>query len=541
MRNRLFDIGGDGIVPWACDGALIAENEVCRAACSAYEANAAIWPWSCDNTVITGNTAAFTAKYPGNGDGQGFDVDTNNRNTIVENNLSYQNEGGFILICGEKDTLNKGVIVRNNISVSDGMAIFTLWNNLEDVFIYNNTVYSPDNSRAVYLIANWGKGNADPIQMKKVEFFNNLVATETPLAFRGMQKSWNIHHNLYTGTHAGQLAKTGRSNIVRNPLFSGEIDPAREVRTQLKQLFPHNASGGCAPGCPSSAAKRLFRHPAKSGRTNRRTGSNSMNSRPYPPRFHAPAVFGVRPGSDFFLALPVEGERLSLDCANPPPGTGFDAAAGALSGRIGRPGIYPVEFEAENPAGRSRCTIRLIAGEGIQLTPPMGMEQLVLLLGGRQRCRNPENGTRTRRTRTRRPRLEFREHRRLLAGRARRKIRRDPGKRTLPRHESAGRLHPQPRAAVRPLFNAVDRHLCRIPRRQHRPGTRRTAVPAGAGTASAESGIRPLSGTPQPRRRPARPRNGGSATMCASGPNGGRLREGRLAPERPPDRAPHSR
>lgn len=92
----------------------------------------------------------------------------------------------------------------------------------------------------------------------------------------------------------------------------------------------------------------------------------------HPPRFHAPAVFGVRPGSDFFLALPVEGERLSLDCTNPPPGTGFDAAAGVLSGRIGRPGIYPVEFEAENPAGRSRCTIRLIAGEGIQLTPPMG-------------------------------------------------------------------------------------------------------------------------------------------------------------------------
>lgn len=263
MRNRLFDIGGDGIVPWACDGALIAENEVCRAACSAYEANAAIWPWSCDNTVITGNTAAFTAKYPGNGDGQGFDVDTNNRNTIVENNLSYQNEGGFILICGEKDTLNKGVIVRNNISVSDGMAIFTLWNNLEDVFIYNNTVYSPDNSRAVYLIANWGKGNADPIQMKKVEFFNNLVATETPLAFRGMQKSWNIHHNLYTGTHAGQLAKTGRSNIVRNPLFSGEIDPAREVRTQLKQLFPHNASGGCAPAVPLRLQSDYFGTPRK--------------------------------------------------------------------------------------------------------------------------------------------------------------------------------------------------------------------------------------------------------------------------------------
>lgn len=90
------------------------------------------------------------------------------------------------------------------------------------------------------------------------------------------------------------------------------------------------------------------------------------------PCFHAPAVFGVRPSSDFFLVLPVEGENLSLYCENPPPGTKFSPASGTLSGRIAESGDYLVTFEAENSVGCASCGIRLIVGEKIQLTPPMG-------------------------------------------------------------------------------------------------------------------------------------------------------------------------
>ena len=91
-----------------------------------------------------------------------------------------------------------------------------------------------------------------------------------------------------------------------------------------------------------------------------------------PPRFHAPAVFGARPGNHFFLPLPAEGENLQLNCVNPPTGTVCDASAGTLSGKISAPGRYPVIFEAENAAGIASCRIDLIVGEHIQLTPPMG-------------------------------------------------------------------------------------------------------------------------------------------------------------------------
>ncbi len=90
------------------------------------------------------------------------------------------------------------------------------------------------------------------------------------------------------------------------------------------------------------------------------------------PRFHTPAIFGARPGNQFLLVLPVEGEAVSLDCTNPPEGTRFDPASGTLSGAIARAGRYPVTFTAANRAGETAATIELRIGEQIQLTPPMG-------------------------------------------------------------------------------------------------------------------------------------------------------------------------
>jgi hypothetical protein len=49
--NFVEDIGGDGIVPWATDGAVVAHNIArhCNRRANAY--NAGIWPWSADNAA----------------------------------------------------------------------------------------------------------------------------------------------------------------------------------------------------------------------------------------------------------------------------------------------------------------------------------------------------------------------------------------------------------------------------------------------------------------------------------------------------------
>ena len=70
--NYVDDIGGDGIVPWATDHALIEHNIALNCNRRAGSYNAGIWPWSTDNSLFQLNEAAFTHTTL---DGEGFDSD----------------------------------------------------------------------------------------------------------------------------------------------------------------------------------------------------------------------------------------------------------------------------------------------------------------------------------------------------------------------------------------------------------------------------------------------------------------------------------
>jgi hypothetical protein len=125
--NYVDDIGGDGIVPWATDGALVEYNIArnCNRRAGAF--NAGIWQWSTDNTLLQFNEASSTHDTR---DGEGFDSDYNSRGTIFQYNYSHDNEGGFMLICspGQRNPAqnigNTGTIVRRNISHNDRTRIF---------------------------------------------------------------------------------------------------------------------------------------------------------------------------------------------------------------------------------------------------------------------------------------------------------------------------------------------------------------------------------------------------------------------------------
>jgi hypothetical protein len=96
--NSLYDIGGDGIVVVATDGAVVEDNVVAHANQRSEGYNVAIWAWSADNTLIQQNEAYGTK---GQRDGEGFDSDWNSRNTMIQYNYSHDNDGGFLLICNE--------------------------------------------------------------------------------------------------------------------------------------------------------------------------------------------------------------------------------------------------------------------------------------------------------------------------------------------------------------------------------------------------------------------------------------------------------
>lgn len=158
-RNFLDDIGADGIVPVATDGALVEYNVVAHANQRSQGYNDGIWPWSADNTIVQ-----FNEVYGMKGlhDGMGFDADWNSRNTIIQYNYSHDNEGGFLLICNEgsqkaEDSVgNVGTIVRYNISQNDHHRSINLAGPVNNTMIYNNTIYvSRDDDIDLVVQSNW--------------------------------------------------------------------------------------------------------------------------------------------------------------------------------------------------------------------------------------------------------------------------------------------------------------------------------------------------------------------------------------------------
>lgn len=142
--NLVDDVGGDGIVNVATDGALVEYNVVSHASRRSQDYNDGIWPWSSDNTIVQFNEVYGMI---GQHDAMGFDSDWNSRNTIIQYNFSHDNEGGFLLICNEgsqspRDSAgNDGTIVRYNVSQNDHHRGIDFSGPVKNTRVYNNTIF----------------------------------------------------------------------------------------------------------------------------------------------------------------------------------------------------------------------------------------------------------------------------------------------------------------------------------------------------------------------------------------------------------------
>ncbi len=161
--NFVDDVGGDGIVPWATDGALV-EHNIARACDQrSGDYNAGIWQWSTDNTLLRLNEASLTK---GTRDGEGFDSDYNSRNTTFEYNYSHDNTGGFMLLCtpGRRNPRmnigNIGSVVRYNISRDDRTRLFNV-SGADQVTVENNAFYIGRRDHVQLLVSDWSGWSSD--------------------------------------------------------------------------------------------------------------------------------------------------------------------------------------------------------------------------------------------------------------------------------------------------------------------------------------------------------------------------------------------
>lgn len=91
------------------------------------------------------------------------------------------------------------------------------------------------------------------------------------------------------------------------------------------------------------------------------------------PRFNYPRIYGARPGHEIIFTLPVSGDRpMKFSCDNLPKTLKLDKKTGVLTGQMAERGELVLNFEAENKFGKAAGSLKLVVGDELALTPPMG-------------------------------------------------------------------------------------------------------------------------------------------------------------------------
>lgn len=109
------------------------------------------------------------------------------------------------------------------------------------------------------------------------------------------------------------------------------------------------------------------------------TGSDTLKAQiltppaPASPRINGAKVFGVRPGSPFLFYIPATGIRpIVFSAKGLPNGLSLDANTGMITGSVAKAGTYHVMLKAKNAKGAATRNLKVVVGDTIALTPPMG-------------------------------------------------------------------------------------------------------------------------------------------------------------------------
>lgn len=91
------------------------------------------------------------------------------------------------------------------------------------------------------------------------------------------------------------------------------------------------------------------------------------------PRINGAKVFGVRPGHPVMFKIPATGVKpITYAAEGLPEGVTLDVSTGVLSGKVATAGTYVLHLSATNAKGNAAGTLKLVVGDQIALTPPMG-------------------------------------------------------------------------------------------------------------------------------------------------------------------------
>jgi hypothetical protein len=179
-HNRLYNTGNgivlgsvqDGSVTWSTASG---NGDASRAS----EGPEGIWTFDATNVAISHNIS-YQNKTGDRTDGNGFGIDQNTSNSVIEYNLSYGNSGaGYLLYSSVNDRAENHDILRYNISSDDDRdgnsfyAGITILGYLQNTEVYQNTVVMMPSGKETSPTLRLGTG------LRGVSVRNNIFSTET--------------------------------------------------------------------------------------------------------------------------------------------------------------------------------------------------------------------------------------------------------------------------------------------------------------------------------------------------------------------------
>jgi alpha-galactosidase len=91
------------------------------------------------------------------------------------------------------------------------------------------------------------------------------------------------------------------------------------------------------------------------------------------PRINGPLVYGARPSNPFLYRIPCQGERpIQFSVNGLPAGLTINRSTGIISGNTPSKGEYNLVIKAVNNKGKDQRKLKIISGDKLALTPPMG-------------------------------------------------------------------------------------------------------------------------------------------------------------------------
>ncbi|GLW09646.1 hypothetical protein Misp01_47750 [Microtetraspora sp. NBRC 13810] len=239
FRNRLSDLGGDGILLQNGIDAVAEHNRVDGFGLRTNESRAGILAFNSDRPIVQFNEISGGVASPPS---FALSVDAGNAHLVYQYNYSHDNDGPFMLFCALTGSHADGATVRYNVSENDRDLLLGTFeipvvangcdNAITNVRFYNNVIYSP---AARALIGS--RGDHTPI-----EFTNNI--------FVGRPEGSTINdavgvydHNLY---HNVPVPPGHTNPLVADPCFT---DPGTGVLGyRLRHDSPAVAAGVPIPG-----------------------------------------------------------------------------------------------------------------------------------------------------------------------------------------------------------------------------------------------------------------------------------------------------